>query len=147
MTMKEKVQAEMISAMKAKEEVKVSTLRMLKAAILKYETSGENMVATDEVIADLAKKEIKSRRDAAEGFRKGGNEEMAKKEEMEAEILKDYMPEQMSDEEIRTLVKAAIAETGVSSKAEMGKLMGVLMPKVKGKADGGAVNRIVGEEL
>jgi len=143
MTLKERIQADLIQSMKDKTEVKTGALRMLKAAIMKWEVDGEKKEATDEAVITLVGKEVKQRKDAAEGFRQGGNEAMAVKEEEEIKFLQVYMPAQMSEAEITEIVKATIAETGVASKAEMGKLMGALMPKVKGKADGSLVNKIV----
>lgn len=147
MTLKEKLQADLIQSMKDKNEVKVGALRMFKAAVMKWEVDGEKKVADDEVVEKIVQKEIKQRRDAAEGFRQGGNEAMAQKEEQEIEFLAVYMPVQMSEAEVTEIVKATLAETGLSSKADMGKVMGALMPKVKGKADGALVNKIVSSLL
>jgi uncharacterized protein YqeY len=148
MALRNQIQKEMLEAMKSKDEIKLGALRMLKASILKFEVAGkEKREATDEDILSLVTKEIKSRQDAAEQFRKGDRPAMAEKEEKEIEVLKAYMPPQLSDLEILELAKAAIAETGAEKKNEMGKVMGVLMPKVKGKADGAMVNKIVSELL
>ena len=137
----------MIAAMKSNEVLKVSALRMLKAAILKFETSGDRKEATDADVLTLIGKEVKQRKDAAEEFRKGNRPEMAEKEEQEMAILQVYLPAQMGEEELRTIIKEVITQTGASSKADMGKVMGALMPKVRGKADGGVVNKLVGEML
>jgi len=147
MTLKEQIQADLITSMKAKDEVRTGTLRMVKAAIMKYEVSGENMEATDEVIMDLVKKEVKQRNDAAEGFQQGGNTAMAEKELAEAALLKAYLPEQMSEEQVIEVVKKVLADAGITTKAEMGKAMAAVMPAVKGKADGGMVNRVVASLL
>lgn len=143
MSLKNQIQQEMLEAMKAKDEIKVGALRMLKAAILKFEVSGERKEATDNDILALINKEIKQRLDSAEQFRKGNRLEMAEKEEKEIVVLKAYMPPQMNEEEVLKIVKESIAEAGAISKKDMGKVMGVLMPKVKGKADGAMVNKIV----
>ncbi len=137
----------MITAMKAKEELKVSALRMLKAAVLKFETSGDRKEATDEDVLTLIGKEVKQRKDAAEEFKKGNRPEMAEQEEKEMAILQAYLPAQMSEEELRGIIKEVIAQTGAGSKSDMGKVMGALMPKVRGRADGGVVNKLVGEML
>ncbi len=147
MTLKKQIQDDMIAAMKAKEEVKVSALRMLKAAVLKLETSGDRKEASDEDILGLIGKEVKQRKDSMEGFKAGGRMDLAEKEEQEMTILQAYLPAQMGEEELKALVQGVIAQTGATSKADMGKVMGALMPKVKGKADGGLVNRMVGEML
>ena len=138
----------MIAAMKAKDEIRVSALRMLKAAILKFEVAGtEKKEATDDDVLGMVNKEIKSRMDSAEQFRKGNRPELAEKEEKEIEVLKAYMPPQLGEDEILKLAEEAIAQTGAARKNEMGKVMGVLMPKIKGKADGALVNRIVSSLL
>lgn len=148
MALRNQIQADMLTAMKAKDEIKLNALRMLKAAMLKFEVSGkEKKEATDEDIMALLMKEIKSRMDSAEQFRKGNRIEMAEKEEKEIEVLKAYMPPQMGEDEILALAKEAIAQTGASKKGEIGKVMGALMPKVKGKADGTLVNKIVSSLL
>ena len=148
MNLREKIQADMIEAMKAKDETRVGALRMLRAAILKFEVSGsEKKVASDEDVVQLIGKEVKQRKDSAEQFKNGGRAEMAEKEEKEMAILQTYLPAQLSEEELTAIVKEVIASTGVTSKKDMGKVMGALMPKVKGKADGGLVNKIVGSLL
>lgn len=145
MTLKAKIQNDMIGAMKAKEDLKVSTLRMLKAAVLKLEVSvGRNQAeANDGEVVDLIKKEIKQRRDSAEQFRSGGRAEMAEKEEAEIKILEKYMPAQMSEAEIEAVVREVIAQTGAQSAADFGKVMGVVMGRVKGMADGAVVKSVV----
>lgn len=148
MALKQQVQADMLAAMKAKDEIKLGALRMLKAAIMKFEMSGEGKrEAADSDVLSLVTKEIKSRMDSAEQFRKGNRPELAEKEEKEIEVLKIYMPPQLGEDEILKLAQEAIAQTGAAKKNEMGKVMGVLMPKVKGKADGALVNRIVNSLL
>ena len=147
MTLKEQIQKDMIEAMKAKEEVKVGTLRMLKAAVLKFETTGDRKIAEDGDVLGIIGKEAKQRKDAADQFKAGGRADLAEKEEQELAVLQAYLPKQLSEAEVETLVKEAIAATGATSKKDMGKVMGALMPKVKGKADGGVVNKIVGQLL
>ena len=145
MALKNEIQTQLVEAMKAKDPMRVSALRMLKAAILKFEVSGkEKREAGDSDIADIVKKEIKSRRDSIEQFRAGGRDEMADNEEKEVAVLMEFMPPQMSEEEIMKLAKEAVAETGAKSRQDMGRVMAVLMPKVKGMADGGLVNKVVG---
>lgn len=143
MALKHQIQKDMMEAMKAHEELKVSALRMLKAAVLKFEVSGERKEATDTDVLTIIGKEIKSRRDSAEQFRNGNRPEMADKEEKEIEILLAYMPPQMSEEELTKIAKEVIASMGAKSKAELGKVMGAMMPKVKGLADGDLVSKVV----
>ncbi len=147
MGLKQQIQQDMIAAMKGREGVKVSALRLLKAAILKFETAGDRKEAADEDVMVIIAKEIKQRKDSIESFKKGGRMDMAENEEKEMVVLQAYMPAQMGEAELRVIVKEAIANVGATSKADMGKVMGAIMPKVKGKADGGLVNRIVGEML
>jgi uncharacterized protein YqeY len=147
MTLKEQVQADLVAAMKAQDELKKGALRMLKAAIMKWETDGEKREADDAAVLQIVQREVKGRRDAAEAFKSGGNAEMAAKEEAELEILMAYMPAQMSEDEVRAEVSKILSEAGINSKAEMGKAMGLIMAKLKGKADGGVINKIVGESL
>jgi len=142
MPLKETIQSDMITAMKAQERMKTDALKMIKAEIMKYETSGQDMVATDEVVMQILARAIKQRKEAAEGFEKGGNKEMAEKEMQEAAIYQAYLPEQMSEEEVKKIVKETIDEVGASGTGDVGKLMAALMPKVKGKADGKMVNEI-----
>lgn len=143
MALKHQIQSDLMEAMKAKEEVRVSALRMLKAAILKFEVSGERKEATDNDILALLNKEIKQRRDSAEQFKTGNRPDMAANEEKEIEVLKAYMPPQLSEEEVEKLVKESITESGAVGKKDIGKVMAVLMPKVKGMADGAVVNKMV----
>lgn len=148
MSLKAKIQSDMTEAMKAKDDIKVSALRMLKTAITRFEVAGEKKVeAADENIIEITKKEIKQRKDAAEQYTKGNRHELAEKEEKEIKVLEAYLPPQMSKDELRKIVEETIKEVGASSAADMGRVMGAVMPKVKGKADGSVVNKIVRELL
>lgn len=134
-------------AMLAKEELKVSVLRMLKAEVMKVQTDGTGTEITEEVIQNLIQKMIKQRKDSIEQFEKGGRPELAIKEKEEVDLLMAYMPEQMSEEAIRAEVRATKESLGITDKSGLGKLMGALMGKLKGKADGGMIKKIVEEEL
>ncbi len=134
-------------AMLAKEELKVSVLRMLKAEVMKVQTDGTGTEITEELIQTLIQRMIKQRRDAAEQFRQGNRLELAEKEDQEIALLQAYMPEQMSEEAIRIEVRATKTALGVTDKSGVGKLMGALMGKLKGKADGALIKKIVEEEL
>lgn len=147
MTLKEKVQQDFIAAMKARDELRKGCLSMLKAAIMKWETDGEKREANDEVVMQIVQREVKARRDAADGFKTGGKIDMAEKEEAEMKILMEYMPAQMSEEEVRAVITETLGTAGITAKAEMGKAMGLVMAKLKGKADGGVINKVVGEIL
>ena len=143
------LQNELKESMLARNELKTSVLRMLISAIGYYEIQkgGAGYVATDEDIQSVIEKQVKQRRDSIEQYTTGNRPELAEKETKELEILSAYLPAQMSEEEIKALVKDAIAQTGSASVQDMGKVMGALMPKTKGKADGGLVSRIVKECL
>jgi len=143
MSLKDQIYTDLTEAMKAKDELKTSALRMLKAEIMKYEVSGADKESTDEVVTGIIQKQVKQRKDSEQQFRDGDRTEMAEKEAKEAEILMAYLPEQMSEDEVRKIVEEGIAQSGASSKADMGKVMGAIMPKLKGKADGKLVNQIV----
>lgn len=132
-----------MEAMKSGDALKTSVLRMLKASILKFEVSGDRKEASDSDIMDLIQKEIKSRRDSVEQFTAGNRPELADKETAEIAVLIGYMPPQMSEEEVLAVVKEVIAEVGATGKSDLGKVMGALMPKVKGKADGAMVSKVV----
>src|ERR1035437_3774605 len=146
---KQKLQEELKQSMLARNELKTSVLRMLLSAINYYEIQkgGAGYQATEEDIMTVAQNQAKQRRDSIEQFKTAGRQELVDKETKELEILSVYLPEQIGEEEITKLVKEAIAQTGATSMQDMGKLMGALMPKVKGKADGNLVSSIVKKEL
>lgn len=147
--LKDQLQEDLKTAMKARDEVTVSTLRMLKSAIGYYEIQkgGAGYTATDEDVMTVINTQVKQRRDSIEQYQNAGRQELADKEITELEVLKKYLPEQMGEEEIRQLVDDAVTQSGATSAADMGKVMGILMPKVKGKADGNLVSKIVRERL
>ena len=149
MTLKDNIQEDLKQAMIAKDELRLSTIRMLKSALQYFEIAkgGAGYNATDEDVVEVVDKEIKKRRESIEMFEKGGRQELADKEKTELEILQTYLPKQLSEDEVRTLVDEAIAQTGATTISDMGKVMGTLMPKTKGKADGKMVSSIVREKL
>ncbi|KKQ90875.1 MAG: hypothetical protein UT15_C0003G0050 [Berkelbacteria bacterium GW2011_GWA1_39_10] len=143
---KKQIEQDLIEAMKGKNEEAVSTLRMLKSAIKNSEIQkGQDSDESD--ILSIIQGQIKSRRDSIELYKKGNRLELAAKEEKEIEILVKYLPEQMNNEEIRVIVKKAITEIGATGIQDMGKVMGKVMPELKGKADGGKISQITKEEL
>lgn len=147
--LKQQLQDQLKQAMKDQNELQKSVLRMLLSAITYYEIQkgGAGYEATDEDVMSVIDKQVKQRKDSIEQFEKAGRQELADKEKQEMELLEKYLPEQMSEDEVRVIVKEALAQTGVTSSADMGKVMGAIMPKVKGKADGNLVGKIVREEL
>lgn len=134
------------TAMKAGEKERLTTLRSLHAQIKDATVNAGKDMTDDAVIAVIAK-QIKQRADALEQFRNAGREDLAAVEESEMAILRAYQPAQLSEAEIEAFVVEAIQSTGATTRKEMGKVMAALMPKVKGKADGSIVNRIVGSKL
>jgi len=138
---------EMKQAMKSKEKEKLSVIRMLKAALqneaikLKKEQLSESEELT------VLSRELKQRKDSLHEFEKAGREDLAEKVRNEIKYVNAYMPEQLAEEELERIIHETIQQTGASSKADMGKVMGALMPKVKGKADGALVSRLVQTHL
>ncbi|MDZ4227677.1 MAG: GatB/YqeY domain-containing protein [Candidatus Levybacteria bacterium] len=147
--LKQKIQDELKQAMLSRDVLKTSVLRMVKSAITYYEIQkgGAGYEATDEDVLQVIQKEAKQRRDSIEEFKKANRLELVDKETKELEMLQVYLPQQMSEAQIREIVKQTIREINATTAAEMGKVMGALMPKVKGKADGGLVSRIVRESF
>lgn len=159
-----KIQEDLKTALKQGKEAEVSVLRLLLAAINSRETEKRTKIwkekpelktkdlekesqLTDEEITEVVSSESKKRREAIGLYEKGGRPELAEKEKNEMVILQKYLPEQMSEEEIKKLVKEAIAKTGAKEQKDMGKVMAVLMPQVKGRADAGLVSKMVKESL
>ena len=134
--------ADIKAAMKNRENDKLIALRTLHAQI-KDATVNVGKEVTDGEVATVVAKAIKQRHDAAEQYQLGGRQDLVEKELMEAELFKKYQPQQLTPSEIEELVRKAIAEIGAGGKKDMGKVMGTLMPRVKGRADGKLVNQIV----
>ena len=148
--LKDRLRADLTTAMKARDELRSSTLRMVLTAITNAEVAGkEARELTDDDILGVLSTEAKRRREAATAFADGGREEMAAKEAAEGEVIAEYLPTPLTDAEIAELVSAAIAQTGAADEGmrAMGKVMGVVTPQVKGRADGGAVAAEVRRQL
>lgn len=143
MSLLQTLEQNLLEAMKAKNEQKVLTLRMAKAAILNAAIEKKKNALEDVEILEVLQKQVKQRRESIDSFEKAGRQDLAAKEKAELEILSSYMPKQLSDEEIKSLVQKAIQSSGAKVKADAGKVMKVLMPEVKGKADGKRVNEIL----
>jgi len=148
--LKDRLRADLTAAIKARDEVRSATLRMVLTAITNAEVAGKEAreLSDDEVVGILTS-EAKKRREAAAAFEEGGRAEMADKERAEGAVLADYLPEQLSTDEIVALVTAAIAQTGAAGEGmrAMGKVMGVVQPQVKGRADGAVVAAEVRRQL
>lgn len=148
MVLKDKLTEDMKQAMKDKEagKLRLSVIRMVRSNIKNVEIDKKKELSEEEVM-DVLAKEVKMRRDAMEEFKKANRPDLVENLEMEVAILMDYLPQQMTEAEVRRAVEEAVKETGASSPKEMGKVMAALMPKVKGRADGKLVNTIVKELL
>ena len=148
--LKDRLRADLTAAMKARDEVRSGTLRMVLTAVTNAEVAGKSAreLSDDEVVGVLAT-EAKKRREAATAFEEGGRAEMAAKERAEAEVITDYLPEQLTEAEIADLVARAIEQVGArdGGMRAMGKVMGVVSPQVKGRADGAVVAAEVRRQL
>lgn len=145
-TLKAKIQAETVVALKAGEKVRVGALRMLTAGIVNKEKDLRRELSDDEV-REVAAKEVKKRTESIEAFEAAGRQELADKEQAERTVLEVYAPERLSDEQVDTLIDDAIAATGASGPQEMGKVMGAVMAKAKGSVDGSVVQAKVRARL
>jgi uncharacterized protein len=148
--LKDRLRTDLTTSIKAREELRSSTLRMVLTAITNAEVAGkQSRELTDDDVIGVLSSEAKKRREAAEAFEDAGRAEMASKERAEAEVIATYLPEQLSQEEIADLVTSAIAQTDAAGEGmrAMGKVMGVVQPQVKGRADGGAVAAEVRRQL
>ena len=144
MSLKEKLQNDLTSSMRARDEIRSSTIRMILTSIKNEEVAGkEARDLSDAEIITVLSREAKKRREAAEAFDQAGAKDRADQERAEGEIIAEYLPAQLSESEIKELIKAAIAETGANSPAQMGLVMKSLQPKTAGKADGGLVSSLV----
>src|SRR5258708_17228939 len=146
---KTQLKDELKQSMLARDELKTSTLRMVISALGYYEIEkgGAGYEATEEDVQLILQKQVKQRKDSIEQFKAGGRDELAEKETKELQILEAYLPQQMGEDEVRKLVDEAVTATGATGASDIGKVMGALMPKVKGKADGSLVSKLVREKL
>lgn len=142
MTLLERIEGAMHDAMRAHDDRRTQTLRMAMAAAHNRRIELRRDLTDDEV-GDVLARGVKQRRESTELFRAGGREELAAKEEAEAAILTEFLPEQLDAAQLEAMARTAIAETGAASPAEMGKVMGRLAPQIKGRADGRAVSELV----
>lgn len=148
MSLKEQLAEDMKQAMKDKEagKLRLSVIRMVRASIKNVEIDRKQELSEEEVV-DVVAKEMKMRRDSMEEFKKANRLDLVENLEQEISVLVKYLPEQLSEDEVRALVKEAVEQTQATGHKEMGKVMAALMPKVKGRADGKLVNSIVREML
>ena len=142
MTLMEQLTADMKDAMKKGEKERLSVIRLVRGAVRQAEIDGKKTLNDDESLNILAK-EVKMRRDSIEEFERGKRTDLVEKTKAEIDILMPYLPAQLSPNEVKELAEKAAAEVGAATAKDMGKVMGVLMPRLKGRADGKIVNEIV----
>lgn len=143
MSLAEQIEKDVIAAMKAKYSVKVSTLRMLKSAVMNHLIRAKKDKAEDSEVLGIITKQAKQRRESMDSFEKAGRKDLVDKERIELAILETYLPKQLTDDELRVEIQKAIAISGATSPADIGKLMKALMPAIQGKADGKRVQEAV----
>jgi uncharacterized protein YqeY len=144
MSLKEKLQNDLTDAMRARDEIRASTIRMILTSIKNEEVAGkEARELNDAEMITVLSREAKKRREAAEAFDQAGARDRADRERAEGVVIGEYLPKQLTEDEINSLIAAAMAETGASTPAQMGLVMKSLQPKIAGKADGGLVSSLV----
>ncbi len=146
MTLRERLQADTTAAMRSGDALRRDTLRMAQNTIYNLEKSKRATLSEDDVMGVIVR-EVKTRRESVEAFRKGGREDLASKEEAEIAILQDYLPQPLTEDELRALVREGIAATGAASARDLGKVMGWLSPRIRGRADGKAASGLVAQAL
>ena len=150
MSLRDKILDDLKAAMKAKDAERLTVLRSLKAKLLEKEISerkGGEASLSDEQVVEVLMKAAKQRKESIEQFEEGGREDLAEKEKFELEVIEEYLPEMMNEDEVREEVKAQIKKMDATDMSDMGKVMGALMGRLKGKAEGAMISRIVKEEL
>jgi uncharacterized protein len=145
-TLRERIQSDITTAMRSGDALRRDTLRMAESAIYNAEKR-DRRTYTDDEVAGLISREVKTRRESIEAFRKGGREDLAAREEAEIGVLAAFLPEQLGEAEIAALVDEAIGATGAAGPRDMGKVMGWLAPRTKGRADGRVVSQVVSAAL
>lgn len=143
MSLEKRIENEFKSAMKARDALKLSTLRMLKADMNNVKLEKNKAILSDEEITKVIHRQVKQHRDSIEQFEKGKREDLAEKEKKELQILLGYLPEQLSEEELKKIIAETIKELGARDKKEMGKVIKTVMEKARGRAEGKKVSRFV----
>jgi uncharacterized protein YqeY len=145
-TLRERLHDDTTAAMRSGDSLRRDVLRMVQNAIYNIEKAKKVTLSEDEILG-VVTKEVKTRRESVEAFRGGGREDLATKEEAEIAILSGYLPQQLTDDELRALVEQGIAATGAASARDMGKVMGWLSPQIRGRADGKVASGLVAQAL
>ena len=146
MSLKQKLQEDLKSSMKNKDAIKKSVITLIRSSIKQYEVDNRVELQDDEIV-DLIAKQLKQTRDSREEFAKAGRDDLVSKAEAEIEVLKEYLPQQLSEEELNEIVISTISEVGATSMKDIKKIMTSIMPKVKGRADGKLINELVKKNL
>jgi hypothetical protein len=146
MSLKEKITEDMKTAMKSGEKEKLNLIRLLRSEI-RYKEIEKDTELNDEETVEVLSSAVKKRREAIEEFKRGGREDLVAREEKELKLILNYLPEQLSEKELLKVIDESIAETEAQSPKDMGKVMKVIMPKVKGRAEGKKVNQLVSLRL
>lgn len=146
MSLKQKLQEDLKSSMKNKDTVRKSVVTLIRASIKQFEVDNR-VELDDEEILDIVAKQMKQRRDALAEFSKANREDLVKETEAEIEVLKEYLPQQLSEEELSKVIQDTISELGATSMKDMGKVMSALTPKTKGRADGKIISELVKKNL
>lgn len=146
MTIKDKLKQDLKTAMKEKDSIRKNVVQLIKAGVLQVEKD-KQITLDDEGVLDVIAKQLKQRRDSLPDYEKSGREDLIAQLKREMDILMEYLPAQLSEEELVEIVKEAVTSTGASSVKDMGKIMAAVMPKTKGRADGREINRIARELL
>ncbi len=146
MTLRDRLEEDIRNSMRQREQARVDALRFLKFAVQAVEKERRDTL-DDEAMIQVVSKQVNDRRESVKAFRDGGRTELADKEAFELTVLEDYLPPQLGEDEIVALIREAVAEVGATGPRDRGKVMGRLMPQVRGKADGAEVNRLTGEIL
>ena len=146
MTLRERLHDDTTAAMRSGDALRRDVLRMVQNAIYNTEKAKKVTLSEDEILG-IVVREVKTRRESVEAFRQGGREDLAAKEEAEIAILADYLPQALTDDELRALVEEAVAATGATSARDMGKVMGWLSPRIRGRADGKVASGMVAQAL
>lgn len=146
MTLRERLHDDTTAAMRSGDSLRRDVLRMVQDAIYKTEKAKRVTLSEDEVLGVITR-EVKTRRESVVAFRQGGRDDLAAKEEAEIAILADYLPQQLTDDELRALVDEAVAATGATSARDLGKVMGWLSPRIRGRADGKVASGLVAQAL
>lgn len=146
MTLKQKLQEDLKTSMKNKDTLRKSVITLIRSSIKQVEVD-KRIELNDDDIIDIISKQLKQRNDSLEQFLDAGREDLVEETRSEIEVLKEYLPQQLSEEELNEIIKQTISEVGATSMKDMGKIMSVIKPKTKGRADGKLINKLVKENL